>query len=482
MLGILKSDYIKYFITKLLLGLIGLYLVALYSNYFNPTEYGKYSLIIGLVNILLAISIGWISSSISRYLDEHKDDMNFFIINILFLWILLSSASLIIMALLFKYAKIINASGFFYYALLAFLLKGFIMVFDKVLLASRRASFYSYLLLTQGLINLFTLYMVNKFFDVGIKSIFISTIVADLFFVVSIIIKYKLFDIDYKRHILSKDFQIKVLNYGWPLMFLWGLNWILNISDRYIIELFRATSEVGIYDINYRISKGLIEIFTVPFSMSFFPIMVSTWNKHGKEKSEQILSKSIELYFSVILPACFGLIAIRKMLFGNMLSIDYLEGNMVIVYVSFSIFLSGLTQILYRLWKLNENTKMILKLTVLTVVTNIVLNFILIPKYGYISAAISTLISYVVAFCLAYVIVRKEFSFHYNRRIYIKVILSSLAMYMVINLISANVEINTKTSLVLLVAVGILLYTLLLKVSGVLSSQIQIIKETLTKD
>lgn len=473
----INNDYTKYFISKLLIGFMSMYLVILYSNYYEPDTFGQYSLIIGVVHVFISLSIGWITSAISRYLEVYKENLTQFIINVLKLFLVLISLSLIVMLLFFTRVNFVSIKAYYLSIIGLFITTGFVMIFDKLLLASRRSNDYSVSKLLQGGTNLLLLYLLYTYVDQGINSLFLSIILSNTLFIVINFIRFKIKLSDFIRYKSDKDMFMKLFRYGWPLMLLWGLSWMLNLSDRYIIKLFFENAQVGIYDMNYRVSKHLIELFTVPLSMTVFPIMVATWTEKGLEATKTMLVKSIEMYLYIVLPACLGLIAIRNLLFDNLLSVNYKEGSIIILYVSIGIVLSGLTQILYRTWKLREDTKSVLKLTIFTVVVNMTLNFIMIPRWGYISAAVSTMLAYIMAFVLAFYLVNKEFKLQFNWKTLIKIFIAAFMMYILISLVST---LSTGIVFLLLVIVlGVIVYVFMLFILKLLKPALATIKDVL---
>ncbi len=476
----LNNDYIKYLLAKIIIGVLNMYLVFLYSNFFAPKVFGEFSLIIGLVNVSLALSIGWVSSAVSRYLDEYKERMNLFLGNVLLLWSMLTLVTLIVICRLMKLMTEIIQPIYIGFIIVIFIVLGFVVITEKVLLASRKSTVYSLLKVLQVSVNVGALLLIHQYVNEGIEGIFSAIILSAIVFSTGALVYLGFNPLRLRTNDLDWSFQKRLFRYGWPLMMLWGLSWILDFSDRYIIRFFYETSAVGLYDMNYRIGKSLIELFAVPLSMAVFPIMVSVWNTHGKERAEEMLGKSIHLYLVVIMPACAGLIAIRHLIFGSIVSEDYAMGQMVIVYVCIGIALSGLTQILYRVWKLEENTGLILKLTFITVGVNLLLNLIFIPSYGYVAAAVTTATAYAVACLLAYWLVCKSFHLVIDKRLLLKVMVSTLFMYGVVSWYS-----RTREGMLVLIGsvlLGGVSYMAMLYLTKGLKANLSIAKEVLIRE
>ena len=68
--------------------------------------------------------------------------------------------------------------------------------------------------------------------------------------------------------------------------------WILSVSDRYILEIFQGSEEVGIYSASYNISERSIMLITALFMLASGPISIHIWEKESKEKLELVKDRS----------------------------------------------------------------------------------------------------------------------------------------------------------------------------------------------
>ena len=137
----------------------------------------------------------------------------------------------------------------------------------------------------------------------------------------------------------------------------------------------------------------------------------------------------------------------------------YHESYGVFILTCISMAAVGLSQYTNKAWELNKNTKMILALNIVAAVLNIVLNFIFIPIYGYYVAIITTLISYVFYLAVSLIMSRKTLKLKVNVKSLIKVIISSICMYVAI-LIFKNFAMNMSNviKVILEVIIGIIVY------------------------
>ena len=179
----------------------------------------------------------------------------------------------------------------------------------------------------------------------------------------------------------------------------------------------------------------------------------------GIDRANDILKSYLRIFTILIVPSIFGIIGIRNHIYGTLISKDYIAGSNIIIYIAISMFFFGICQLLYKLWQLKEKTINILKLMILSVFLNIVLNIIFIPRYGFIVAAITTLLSNLVTFVLTYFSIRKSYNFKFDYINLIKVLFCSSLMLSIILIM--NPRVNSIIHLILVYFITMLLIKVL---------------------
>ena len=163
-------------------------------------------------------------------------------------------------------------------------------------------------------------------------------------------------------------------------------------------------SQVGIYSAAVRIS----EIWTfVPISIitSYKPIIINEKEK-SKAKYDKELSKlynivSFVCFLFVVIICVFGKLGIY-ILYGN----EYSNAYIPLIILTIGIWFGVLGNIHY-IWMICENKEKYSTFYSFSgCITNIIFNFLLIPKYGIIGAAIATLISQISSNILSFSLIK----------------------------------------------------------------------------
>jgi O-antigen/teichoic acid export membrane protein len=451
---------ILYFANKIISSLIGILLVSVYTYYLTPSAYGSYSILMGLVMMLISVFIAWTGSSGARFYDEYKEDRSSILTASLIIWSAMTTLSVLVLIMVIR---LFLAEYDIYLLLLIGLLisLSLSMVLGNIIRAKLNSKYFVIVNTSQVVINFLLIYVGLVLLKQSITIIFASGILVNLLSSFLYLIKLaKGWRFKYSHKLMNR-----IVSYGLPMIGLWGLGWILNISDRYIILYFYDESYVGLYDIAYKLSFNLLNAFIVPLTFATFPLLIKKWNEN-KNSVEKQLGETIEFYFFILLPATFGLSSISYSLYGTLLSNVYVDAWWVIVFSSFGIMINGITQFLYQMWKLSEETIKILRYTVITVLVNLVLNFTLIPSFGYKVASITTLVSFIVGMVLAYMKIVKGSNIVTDLMKVMKFLIASLIMTLFVVLVQVYFEINNTFSVILLVILGVLLYGILIVLFG----------------
>ena len=191
------------------------------------------------------------------------------------------------------------------------------------------------------------------------------------------------------------------LAFGIPLVWHLLSQTIESQIDRIMIERYIGTAETGIYSFIYTIAIVLQVIFYSTdnvWSVWFFEQM----QQNNMEKIKKVSKKYICLigYFA------FGMLMCSKEIIEVMGGEKYREGLAVFGPILVGIYLLFLYTLPVCVEYYYKKTTYIAIITVISAITNVGLNALAIPKYGYVAAAYTTFISYLLTFIGHYTIAR----------------------------------------------------------------------------
>lgn len=188
----------------------------------------------------------------------------------------------------------------------------------------------------------------------------------------------------------------RLLSFSWPLMLAGVVVGVyMRIDQLMIAWLMDGYDNVGQYAAAVRLSEGWSFISMV-ITASLFPAIVNAKKNNPKlynYRMQQLYNLLVWLAILVAIPSTLFADLIFEYLYG----IAY-KGSAVVLKVHVWSAIFGFIGVAYTKWLITEGfIKKVLYRSLFGVVTNIGLNFILIPKFGIVGAAIATLISQMAA-------------------------------------------------------------------------------------
>ncbi len=196
------------------------------------------------------------------------------------------------------------------------------------------------------------------------------------------------------------------LAFGAPLIFSVISMWILQLSDRYLLEIYGTLAETASYSIAYTLGSTLSTLVLAPFSLAWPTAMYAIARR---KDAPRVFQTVFRWFSSILLLAAFGLSLVSTVIFNVLFPPSYHSAAPVIPIVAESIAFYGIYTILMIGANVRRKTWLTAVFTAIAALLNFVLNLFLIPRYGAMGAAYSTLIAYIALATIAYVV---------NQRIY----------------------------------------------------------------
>ncbi|WP_083157949.1 lipopolysaccharide biosynthesis protein [Allomuricauda sp. CP2A] len=205
---------------------------------------------------------------------------------------------------------------------------------------------------------------------------------------------------EYDKSIVTRVFQ-----YSYPLIFHTFFASILNYADRFFINVFEGTSMLGKYAVAYQLCM-VMSLVINSFNMAWAPYYMKNMMDTHMNNFNLIVEKTFRYYIGGLLLFGLFLFLFMPLIYTYYVGADYLVDRSVYVSLLVAYIFNGLyrfkvNQLFYR-----EKTLLVAKLSMITALINLILNYICIRFLGILGAALSTLISYL----LLYLLLEKQLS------------------------------------------------------------------------
>ncbi len=236
-----------------------------------------------------------------------------------------------------------------------------------------------------------------------IRKDILGALVGFLFSKIFCVVVFSLINnINYRRFTFSPSLIKKLLKFSLPLLSISIAFWVINFSNRYLINFFIGLDAVALFSVANKFPMMLVVLFTL-LSTVFLSNVSRLFDEGQYERVSYWFSIIIRGFFFLGFSGGAFLIVASKPLTLLVSSSDYLFSglSMVYLFVAIGSLSFGGFQIISRLYDLE---KKVLKNSfnwMLAMVMNIALNLILIPINGIIGAAMATGITFFVGFLIS---------------------------------------------------------------------------------
>ena len=386
-----------YVVSNIVNASIPFMLLPVLTRVLSPAEYGVFLIYILLVNGLVPFTGLQISRSIVRnYIDQDKIDISLYVSSCL----LLSTISTLLifgiitifsgtLSELFSFPKswlwapIIASFGQTYLAVSL----GLLQMNNKPI--SYGLTRIGHSLLLAALTVYFVLYL-----DWNWEGAVFGHVLAMTFFIPAAL--YVLSLTKYIKLNVSYDYALQAIKYGAPLIPHVIGTVVITMIDRIFISHFIGMEALGIYGSGYQISLILFLLIT-SFNQAFTPWLFPRI-KAGKEKTKLKIVKVTYAYFVILMVFAILLSLISAPFVRIYLDESYFAATEVIPWLLCSFVLHGMYIMFGNFLYYSKSTGILSIATLIAAISNIFLNWILIPLNGIIGAAQASIFAFFFAF------------------------------------------------------------------------------------
>lgn len=199
-----------------------------------------------------------------------------------------------------------------------------------------------------------------------------------------------------------------------PLILLNVLAWILSYIDRYFINHYLTTSDVGIYDFAVKCTI-LLDFFQTGLAYAIQPRVFSYWKEHGLKTNPSFINKYYSAFTGInvlliavlifIIPIGVPLIVKKEAYYAAFPFVPVLAAGFMfrILYYMFQ------TPVLFT-----KKTRILPLTFFITAIIQIALSIVLVPRFGIWSMVWLSFLIRPLQTIIQYFFSRKIYSFHFN--------------------------------------------------------------------
>ncbi len=415
--------------------LLNYLLVPLYTRLFVPEVYGVVTELYAYVVFLLVVLTYGMETAFFRFAESEKNWKTVYSTSLISLF----STSFIFILLSFIFstqiANILQYSNHAEYIVWFALIVG-IDAFTAVPFAKLRQQNKPLRFATLKLINIASNIGLNLFFlllcpfilkhnsqsiiglvyspKIGVGYVFISNLLSSILILILFIPEYiSVFKVKTEKYF---DFVMykKMLKYALPLMLVGLAGTVNEVIDRILLKHLlpsdvNVMEQIGIYGANLKLAV-LMTLFIQTFRYAAEPFFFS----QAKEKNSKELFADVTKYFIIFCLLIFLGVVLYMDILKYFIAPDYFSGLKIVPILLISYLFLGVIYNLSFWYKLSNRTQYGAYISVIGAFVTLIANYILIPFYGYVGAAIASFLAHFLMMALSYYWGQKFYFIKYN--------------------------------------------------------------------
>jgi O-antigen/teichoic acid export membrane protein len=433
------KHFFIYSIGAITKGSVSFLLLPIITNFFDPHLFGQYSIILLVSTIAGSIFFLGSNSILTRFYFEKNTEIHQ--ITVITNSLIIISCGIVFQIIvayyLSDYLSILLFDDFtFAFTILLALISSSFVIFNSfltVLLRNQKKSIkYNIVLILNVFVNLLITYFLLEFRLVKeiINAPFIGVIAGNIVTILAMLI-----NLYPKVRFTSINIRMifEYLKFGVPIVVTGMIFYLIDWSDRFVIEYFCDYSEVGLYSFGYRIGTIIQMLFIFPFSL--------IWNTLRMEYSKspdigELTGTITRFYFlfGLIIVSILGIFS-KEIVMILSSKDEFLSTYTIVPFIALGHLFYGFTNIADFGIQMSKRVYHLIWISFFSLSVNIILNILLIPVFGFQIAAINTLVTYFFMITIIYCISSRYIKFKIEYMKIFFLIISSLF----INLLSIKI-------------------------------------------
>lgn len=377
---------------------ISFFILPIYTRIFTPQEYGSIEMMVVIVSFLIAILTMGMDSAQSYFFSEQKKsgkNKQAILVSAILQWRLISGIFIILLATLaspFFNKYFFNGDFEFIFFAIAFSQALFTTLMNQsveVLRLLFKPWPYIILNLLLAIFTAILILVLVIIFDLSVLGYFLGSSISSLilvFFGWFLIRDY----VNFKK--IHYKWWPRLLKFGLPLLPTGIAFYLMSTMDKWFIQYYHGPEILGIYAISAKFAM-LIALIVETFRQAWWPIAMDSIHGDDGPKTLRMISR---LYTGIGVAAIIILALVSEKLVIIFTTQAYYSAWPVVSILAWQSFFYGFYMIgSIGIWK-SEKTIYSMFLMGSASIMNLILNFLLVPKYAALGASISTVTSYLI--------------------------------------------------------------------------------------
>ena len=438
------------FISQIITYLIGFFITMYTARYLGAEGFGIISIALALTGIFVVFTDLGLSTVTTREVARDKTLTNKYVGNIAVMKILLGFLTFGLIAVtikLFGYST--QVSNVIYIITAAIILNAFSGAFYAIFQAHEKMEYQS----VSGVLNSVTMLagtLIAIYYHLDVIAFASLYLISNVICLIYTLIVYN-WKLSMPKIDIDLDFWKSTMMVALPLSLVSIFSVIAFRIDTVMLSLIKGSIAVGWYSASYRLMEVLLFLPGV-FTTAIFPVF-STFYISSKDSLKFSYQKSIKYLTILSLPIAVGTTFLSNEIILLIYQSSFTPSIIILQILIWTIPITFLNYIFGSILPAMNRQRLLLKVTFISMISNVVLNLILIPSFSYVGAAVVTVLTEIIIAALCFYSISSTFHKVPIHKIIIKPGIACIVMALFLTYIKLNLFVMILLSTIIYFAV-----------------------------
>ncbi len=429
--------------------LLDIIIKGVLTSHLSPADFGTYALALTVISITGAVATLGLNEGVPRYIaffrGKNEDQkIHELIISAIFMGLIAGLLAILVSPSLFEslagegfdaQGKILSAVKILIFAVpFTILLNLTVAIYRGFDRTSINMYFYNII----RPVSLLGFASVAVFFSASLKGVVFADLLS-MVFTFGIMSAYFI-----KKPPLKPEWKLKfseptkqLIRYSFPLLISATLLNLMSWTDTIMLGYFKSAEVVGVYNAVYPL-VGFLSMIIASMGFVYVPVTSKLWGQNNTESLGSIYAIMTKWCFLLTFPLFALVFVYPEFLITKLYGAEYIGGTTALRILALGFIANSYFGFNYHTLLASGDSDFLMKCSVASAGINVFINFMLIPEYGMVGAAIGTAVSYASIEVLMTLRAWKKQKMHPFTSMYRK--LTLVCIFMVVSMLAAKNE------------------------------------------
>jgi O-antigen/teichoic acid export membrane protein len=391
----MNKEIIKYVSGRFIPASVNIAVIVLAIRFLGPLEYGRYSLLVYTVLLVITLSFHWVQVSIKQFLSGAPRETSVVMSRFFDLTVFSALFSTVVVVLLGIVYFRLSLVELTLVGLFAFL-NHFYLFHQAILQAYHKSVRTAILDGSDHLLILIVMLAGVFLFHWKSSMLVFTSMVIGLtgVLILRTLIRVKgLLTVDLKHLYWDSRFSAKVVGFGYGITLWLFLSYLLMAADRFVIMEYLGYREAGMYSAVKDLIFKSVAFASFPIYLSYQDKIFTTWNSRHRDDVWGAIKEAISFEILIFIIFFIIFMVAKEKLIRDGLRIPKMEDWFIYLPILLAAFLWQVALLLQRLMELCFRFTYMLFAIGAVVLVNVVLNLVFVPRFGVIASSMALLVT-----------------------------------------------------------------------------------------